>query len=146
MSTNLKELQQRILARQANKTEDELLHEEEFILMANYLSEIEKYQKEHDINRKELAAKIKTSASYLTQVFKGDKPLNFFTIAKIQKALKVRFRVITIPLEASVTSTFASFYSIKDMDVQKVNKLPVTGNTMSFDAILRQSSKVNHQQ
>jgi len=114
--------------------------------MANYLSEIEKYQKEHDINRKELAAKIKTSASYLTQVFKGDKPLNFFTIAKIQKALKVRFRVITIPLEASVTSTFASFYSIKDMDVQKVNKLPVTGNTMSFDAILRQSSKVNHQQ
>lgn len=145
MSMNFKELQQRILARQANKTEDEMLHEEEFVLMANYLSEIEKYQKEHAINRKELAAKIKTSPSYLTQVFRGDKPLNFFTIAKIQKALKVRFRVITIPLEASATSTFASYYSIKDMDAQKVNKLPVTGNTMAFDTILRQSSKVIHQ-
>lgn len=36
---------------------------------------------------------IKTSGSYLTQVFRGDKPLNFITLAKIQKALNIRFEI-----------------------------------------------------
>src|ERR1700728_734140 len=98
MSMNLKALQEKIQELQESKTDEELLHEETAILMANYLSEIEKYQLDHAITRKDLAAKIKISASYLTQVFRGDKPLNFHTLAKIQRALRVRFRVITIPL------------------------------------------------
>ncbi|NCW88573.1 MAG: XRE family transcriptional regulator, partial [Chitinophagia bacterium] len=43
------------------------------------------------ITRKLLAQLIGTSPSYLTQVFRGDKPLNFMTLAKIQKALNVSF-------------------------------------------------------
>lgn len=138
MSMNLKELQDKIQALQTGKTEEELLEEETAILMANYLSEIERYQRDHAITRKDLAAKIKTSASYLTQVFRGDKPLNFHTIAKIQKVLSIRFRVIAMPLEASTSSTIASYSSIKDNNLYEDTKiLPVVGGTLSVDTILR---------
>jgi ribosome-binding protein aMBF1 (putative translation factor) len=131
-------LQDKIRALQASKTEEELLQEETAILMANYLSEIERYQRDHAITRKDLAAKIKTSASYLTQVFRGDKPLNFYTIAKIQRALSIRFRVIAIPQEASTSSTITSYYSIKDKDLyENMKTLPVIGGTLTVDTVLR---------
>ena len=90
---NSKEIKDKIQRRAENKSEEDFLKEEEYTLMANYLSEIERLQKKMGINRKDLAAKINTSPSYLTQVFRGDKPLNFYTIAKMQKALHVRFGV-----------------------------------------------------
>jgi len=65
----------------------------ELMLMAKFLSEIEQQQKLKDIDRKTLAALIGTSPSYLTQVFRGDKPLNFKTLAKIQAVLNIRFEV-----------------------------------------------------
>jgi transcriptional regulator with XRE-family HTH domain len=61
--------------------------------MASFLSVIEIVQEEKGISRKELASMIKISPSYLTQVFRGDKPLNFITLAKIQKALGILFSV-----------------------------------------------------
>ena len=93
----LEELQNKFNALQKSKSEDDLIKEDEFILMANYLSEIERHQSEEGFNRKDLATKIKKSASYLTQVFKGNKPLNFNTIALIQKALNIRFIVTAYP-------------------------------------------------
>lgn len=77
----------------AKKTEIQLIERDSMILQANYLSEIERISKEEGVNRKELAYKIKTSPSYLTQVFRGDKPLNFLTIAKIKRALNLQFEV-----------------------------------------------------
>ena len=61
-------------------------------------------QEEKGITRKELASLIKTSPSYLTQVFRGDKPLNFITLAKIQRALGIRFTVgVKQPKKESTT-------------------------------------------
>ena len=77
----------------SNKTEEELIAEDSYGLQASFLSEIERLSRQHGFNRKELAAKIKTSPSYLTQVFRGDKPLNFLTLAKINRALDIRFDV-----------------------------------------------------
>lgn len=77
----------------SSKSEEDLIKEDEYILMANYLSEIERIQKQKNINKKKLAQLINISASYLTQVFRGDKPLNFYTIAKIQRKLGIRFSV-----------------------------------------------------
>jgi ribosome-binding protein aMBF1 (putative translation factor) len=74
-------------------TEPEKIESDSFILMSSFLSLIEIAQKEKGITRKELASLIKTSPSYLTQVFRGDKPLNFITLAKIQRALGIRFSV-----------------------------------------------------
>ena len=74
-------------------TADEEIALAELMLMAKFLSEIEQQQKLKDIDRKTLAALIGTSPSYLTQVFRGDKPLNFKTLAKIQAVLNIRFEV-----------------------------------------------------
>lgn len=76
--------------------EDKVIHETQ-MLRFKFLSEIEKYQELQDITRKKLSEKIKTSPSYLTQVFRGDKPLNFETIAKIQSALNIVFNIHARP-------------------------------------------------
>lgn len=41
--------------------------------------------------RKQLAESLGTSASYLTQLFRGDRLLNFKTEAKIEAALGIKF-------------------------------------------------------
>ncbi len=101
-SDKLKERIHNLLSR---KTEEELVREDAYSLMATYLSEIERLQSVLGFNKKELSEKINTSGSYLTQVFKGNKPLNFFTIAKIQKALNIRFDVTTV-----LNNDFVSIY------------------------------------
>ena len=85
-------------------TESEKIESDSFILMSSFLSLIEIVQEEKGITRKELASLIKTSPSYLTQVFRGDKPLNFITLAKIQRELGIRFTVgVKQPKKESTT-------------------------------------------
>jgi len=79
------------------RNEEEEVKHDAYILMAWFLSEIERVQEEKGISRKELAAKINTSASYLTQVFRNDKPLNFITLAKMKRALNIRFEIVAKP-------------------------------------------------
>jgi ribosome-binding protein aMBF1 (putative translation factor) len=107
MNMNSKEIQNRIQKRIAAKSDEELIKEDEDVLMANYLSEIQRLQKKMGFTRKDLAAKINTSASYLTQVFRGDKPLNFYTLAKIQRALAIRFHVSILPKKMHASGTIS---------------------------------------
>ena len=87
-----------------SRPELEKLESDSYALMASFLSVIEMIQEEKGITRKELASLIKTSPSYLTQVFRGDKPLNFITLAKIQQALGIRFTVgVKQPKKESTT-------------------------------------------
>jgi transcriptional regulator with XRE-family HTH domain len=46
---------------------------------------------------------IGTSASYLTQLFRGDRLLNFRTIAKIEAALNIEFKIqeVSVPEKSS---------------------------------------------
>lgn len=62
------------------------------VISLNYLSEIEKAMTSA-MSRKELADKIGTSPSYLTQLFRGDRRLNFKTIAKIEHVLNIKFAI-----------------------------------------------------
>jgi len=78
-------------------TNEEKIKHEAQMLMFNFISEIEKYQEMQGMTRKELSEKIKTSASYITQIFRGNKPLNFETLAKIQSALNITFHVHAHP-------------------------------------------------
>ena len=75
---------------------------DELLLMAKFLSEIEQQQKLKDIDRKTLAKLIGTSPSYLTQVLRGDKPLNFKTLTKIQTVLNIRFELSVITLSEEI--------------------------------------------
>ncbi len=72
--------------------EDELDHEAKMI-MFRFLSELEKFNLENPIKKKDLAKAINTSASYITQLYRGDKLVNLLTLAKIQEAYNLTFTI-----------------------------------------------------
>ena len=93
---DVKELVENIKHSLNTISEEDQIDIEASVLMLNFLAEIENIQKIRGIDRMSLAKSINISPSYLTQVFRGNKPLNFKTLAKIQKALNIRFEVKSI--------------------------------------------------
>ena len=75
---------------------DDYAHESKMI-MYRFLSEVERISDEKKLNRKELATLIGKSASYITQLFRGNKLINMEMIAKFQKVFDVTFEVKAIP-------------------------------------------------
>lgn len=81
-----------------NFFEDILNTEEDFelsarILTAGILNDIKDISDSKNLTRKMLAEKIGTSASYLTQLYRGNKLLNFITLAKLKKALDIQIEI-----------------------------------------------------
>ena len=76
--------------------EDELMQEARMI-MYRFLSEIELHSKQEKGLRVYLAKIINKSKSFITQLFNGDKLINLLTLAKFQKALKIKFKIVAIP-------------------------------------------------
>ena len=74
-------------------SEKDKLENDANVLMFQFLSIIETKCEELGLNRKQLAAKVGTSASYITQLFRGDKFVNMITLAKFQKALGLEFKI-----------------------------------------------------
>jgi hypothetical protein len=74
---------------------EELKHDAKMI-MFRFLSEIDRMS-ENELLQKDYAAAMKTSASFVNQLFKGDKLANLVTIAKLQKAFNVIFDIKAIP-------------------------------------------------
>jgi transcriptional regulator with XRE-family HTH domain len=67
------------------------------MIMYRFLSEIEILTDERKMTRKELAQLIGTSASYITQLYRGTKLLNLTTIAKLEKVFDITFEIKAIP-------------------------------------------------
>lgn len=63
------------------------------VLASKFLSEILDASEKNNLNRKQLADKIGTSASYLTQLFRGNKLINLTTIAKLGNELNIEFDI-----------------------------------------------------
>lgn len=66
------------------------------------LSEVEKMCDKRKMTKKELAAAVGTSASYITQLFRGTKAVNMEIMAKFEKTLDFQFRITAgkaIPIE-----------------------------------------------
>lgn len=72
--------------------EDELEHEAK-MLMFKFLSELEKIYIDKPIKKKELAHKLKTSASFVTQLYQGNKLVNLLTLAKIQESYNITYEI-----------------------------------------------------
>jgi len=83
--------------------EDEIKHEAEMI-MFRFLSEIERINDDKPIKKKELAKILGTSASYITQLYNGDKLINLPTLAKLQKAYNITFKIIAVPSDEGIPS------------------------------------------
>jgi hypothetical protein len=75
------------------KTKEEELEHEAKMIMFRFLSELEKLNTEKPIKKKELANAINTSASFITQLYQGDKLINLLTLAKIQDAYNLTFEI-----------------------------------------------------
>lgn len=75
------------------KTPEEQIEHRAHMLSLIFLSEAEKALDRKGWTRKRLAEEIGTSASYLTQLFRGDRLLNFKTVAKIEQALDLDYQI-----------------------------------------------------
>ena len=63
------------------------------VLASRVLSEISTVIDKKELNRKSVAELIGTSASYLTQLYRGTKLLNFVTLAKLKDKLNVDIEI-----------------------------------------------------
>ena len=77
----------------SDKTPEEQIEYRAQMISYIFLSEAEKEMEKLGWTKKQLAAEIGTSASYLTQLFRGDRLLNLKTIARIEKALSLEFKI-----------------------------------------------------
>lgn len=75
------------------KSKKEEIEHEAKMIMFRFLSELEKINSEKPIKKKELAQALKTSASYITQLYQGDKLINLLTLAKVQEAYNITFDI-----------------------------------------------------
>ena len=60
-------------------------------IQLDILDEVKKIMKEKNINRTELAKKLNKSASFISQLFSGDKQLNLKMIAQFQEIFDAKF-------------------------------------------------------
>lgn len=74
-------------------SEQEGLELEAQSLAFSFLAEIDKAMCEQKITKKALASSIGTSASYITQLFRGDRLPNFTNLAKMKAALCLEFDI-----------------------------------------------------
>lgn len=72
-------------------SEEEKLKSDERLLMFRLLDIVERKREEYGWSRKELAQAVGTSASYITQLMRGDKLVNIPILAKFQKALNFEY-------------------------------------------------------
>ena len=79
------------------KSEEEEIEHERQMIMFRFLSEVERVYidqtGERKLNKKKLAEKIGKTPSFITQLFNGNKNLNFDILAKFQKVLDVKFEI-----------------------------------------------------
>jgi len=103
-------------------SEQEKLENQANLLMFRFLSHIEIRCKQLGWNRKQLAQKTGTSASYITQLFRGDKMVNLTLLAKFQEVLGIEFEisaklVSSDSVEREKIGTLGNDLLIKDIPV-----------------------------
>lgn len=82
---------------------EEKIQDEARLIMAKFLSEVEQKYKEKGWKRKDLAKKLGTSPSYMTQLFRGTKLINLEMAAKMQDVLNIEFNITSIDLDKKGT-------------------------------------------
>lgn len=76
------------------RDEKDELDYEAHLLMFRFLSEVERIVSEgKTLKNKDIALKLGVSPSYITQLLRGDKLMNFIMLAKIQKAFNITFEI-----------------------------------------------------
>lgn len=105
------------------------------IISAKFLSEIQISAEKKGIkNRKDLAKLIGTSASYLTQLYRGNKVLNLLMLAKIQKALNIKF-------EISLNYDYTKNHLIEESNIaENINEWFYNSKTKDYIKIIKRKN------
>lgn len=82
-------------------SEEELLEMEALAIGHAYLSEAQRIMDESGMLRKDLAERMSVSPSFLTQLFRGDRPVSDYHKAQLAKIFKVQWAVKAVPLVKS---------------------------------------------
>lgn len=99
-------------------SEEEKIESEARLIMFRFLSIIEEKCEALGWNRKQLAEKVGTSPSYMTQLYRGDKMVNLVMLAKFQKALNLNFEITEKRSYAEPTQEDPSLRAAADDQVQ----------------------------
>jgi transcriptional regulator with XRE-family HTH domain len=75
----------------------EKLELEATLLHLKFVKIIEEVMKQEGISKKDLAEKLDTSKSYITQLFSGDKLINMKTLARLEQLLNINFAIKAEP-------------------------------------------------
>lgn len=78
------------------KSNKEKARLEEELLSLKFIATLEELLEQNEVNRTELAKILESSKSYVSQVFSGEKMINIRTLAKIQRALNVSFKLYAV--------------------------------------------------
>ena len=78
------------------KSEREKERLEEELLNLKFITAIEEIMEQKEINKTDVAEILKSSRSYVSQLFSGNKMINIKTLTKIQKGLNISFKIYAI--------------------------------------------------
>lgn len=93
MSSENEKLMNELESLLAFNSEKEKLELEATLLHLKFVRIIEEAMKQEGLSKKNLADKLNTSKSYITQLFSGDKFLNIKTLARLEQLLNISFSI-----------------------------------------------------
>lgn len=92
------------------KSKEEEIEHEAKMIMFRFLSELEKLNSDNPIKKKELAQALDTSASFVTQLYQGNKLINLLALAKMQEAYNFTFEIKAKPNSENYTEEIKQSY------------------------------------
>lgn len=99
MTMNSKNKKEEIIRRfekmLAFKSDEEKLDFEAIKIHLDFIALLSELMEEQRISKVELAKRLGTSPSYITQLFSGDKLVNLVFIARIQRIFKISLNILT---------------------------------------------------
>ena len=93
MSSKDQQIMQELESLLSFDNENEKLELEAELLHLKFVGVIEELMELENISKAELAERLSTSKSYITQLFAGDKLVNIKTLVKLQRALNFSFKI-----------------------------------------------------
>jgi ribosome-binding protein aMBF1 (putative translation factor) len=97
-------------------SEKDKIENQAAVLMFRFLSLVEDRCKEFGWNRRKLSEEVGTSASYISQLFRGNKLANLIILAKFQQVLGIEFEI------SSNVSAKTEDYLVKSIASEPTNE------------------------
>lgn len=79
-------------------SEEDLLEMEALAIGHAYLSEAQRIMDQSGMLRKDLAERMKVSASFLTQLFRGDRPVSDYHKAQLARIFNIQWELKAVPM------------------------------------------------